>query len=183
MVRPSNPESAAALGTRLAELNQIGVALSQEKNLDRLLETILLAAKKITNADGGTLYRHPPGQDTLTFEIIRTDSLGIAMGGTTGVKIPYPPIRLRDPQGRENTSMVVANTVLKGRTVAIADAYDAMTSDRAYRRALPHEVAVGEIERCAGSQFDPELAQLFVRRLEEEREAAAGRGDLGIWPR
>ena len=81
MVRPSNPESAAALGTRLAELNQIGVALSQEKNLDRLLETILLAAKKITNADGGTLYRHPPGQDTLTFEIIRTDSLGIAMGG------------------------------------------------------------------------------------------------------
>jgi GAF domain-containing protein len=91
MVRLPNPESAAALGTRLAELNQIGVALSQEKNLDRLLEAILLAAKKITNADGGTLYRHPPGQDTLTFEIIRTDSLGIAMGGTTGVKIPYPP--------------------------------------------------------------------------------------------
>lgn len=72
---------------------------------------------------------------------------------------------------------------LVGRIVAIADAYDAMTSDRAYRRALPHEVAVGEIERCAGSQFDPELAALFVRRLEEEREAAATRGELGIWPR
>lgn len=124
MVSPPKSESSDDLVRRLAELNQIGVALSQEKNLDRLLETILLAAKKITNADGGTLYRHQPGKNTLTFAIIRTDSLRIAMGGTTGVKIPYAPIPLRDPQGRENTAMVVAYTVLKGRTVAIADAYE-----------------------------------------------------------
>ncbi len=117
------PEPSHDLIRRLAELNQIGVALSQEKNLDRLLETILLAVKKITNADGGTLYRHPPGKNILSFAIIRNDSLGIAMGGTTGVKIPYPPIQLRDAQGRENNSMVVAYAVLKGRTVAIADAY------------------------------------------------------------
>ena len=109
---------------RLAELNQIGIALSQEKDLDRLLETILVAAKKITNADGGTLYRRPAdNKDTLRFEIIRTDSLGIAMGGTTGVKIPFPPIQLRDSRGRDNTSMVAAYAVLKDRTVAIADAY------------------------------------------------------------
>ena len=49
------------------------------------------------------------------------------------------------------------NIPLIGRIVAIADAYDAMTSDRAYRKALPHEVACGELERCAGSQFDPEI--------------------------
>ena len=123
MVSTPRQESSDDLVRRLAELNQIGVALSQEKNLDRLLETILLAIKKTTNADGGTLYRHQPGKNTLTFAIIRTDSLRIAMGGTTGVKIPYAPILLRDAQGRENTSMVVAFTVLKGRTVAIADAY------------------------------------------------------------
>ncbi|MDI1248108.1 MAG: GAF domain-containing protein [Lacunisphaera sp.] len=108
---------------RLAELNEIGIALSQEKDLDRLLETILIAAKKITNADGGTLYRRAAGQDVLSFEIIRTDSLNIAMGGTTGVKIPFPPLQLRDARGRENLSMVAAYAVLKGRTVAIADAY------------------------------------------------------------
>ena len=109
---------------RLAELNQIGIALSQEKDLERLLEIILVAAKKITNADGGTLYRRPAdNKNTLCFEIIRTDSLGIAMGGTTGVKIPFPPLQLRDPRGRENTSMVAAYAVLKDRTVAIADAY------------------------------------------------------------
>ncbi len=119
-IPPSDPDD---LIRRLAELNQIGIALSQEKDLDRLLESILIAAKQITHADGGTLYRRPAGKDLLTFEIIRTDSLNIAMGGTTGVKIPFPPIQLRDPRGRENASMVVAYAALKARTVAIADAY------------------------------------------------------------
>ena len=52
---------------------------------------------------------------------------------------------------------------LVGRITAIADAYDAMTSDRAYRLALRHEIAISEIERCAGTQFDPERSELFVR--------------------
>jgi response regulator RpfG family c-di-GMP phosphodiesterase len=71
---------------------------------------------------------------------------------------------------------------LLGRIVALADAYDAMTSDRAYRRALKHEVAVTEIERCAGTQFDPELSELFLARLEELRAEARAQGDLGLVP-
>jgi response regulator RpfG family c-di-GMP phosphodiesterase len=58
------------------------------------------------------------------------------------------------------------NIPLVGRIVAVADAYDAMTSDRAYRRALRHEVAVSEIERCAGTQFDPEIADAFVKLID-----------------
>lgn len=57
------------------------------------------------------------------------------------------------------------NIPLVGRIVAIADAYDAMTSDRAYRRALRHDVAMSEIERCAGTQFDPELADAFSKLI------------------
>lgn len=72
---------------------------------------------------------------------------------------------------------------LVGRVVAIADAYDAMTSDRAYRRALPHEVAVGEIERCAGTQFDPRLADAFVKLMEEWRAVMRGRGQDSLLPR
>jgi len=72
---------------------------------------------------------------------------------------------------------------LVGRVVAIADAYDAMTSDRAYRRALPHEIAIGEIERCAGSQFDPELADAFVRLLEAWRHEMRARGQDSLIPR
>lgn len=72
---------------------------------------------------------------------------------------------------------------LVGRVVAIADAYDAMTSDRAYRRALPHEIAIGEIERCAGSQFDPELAEAFVRLIEAWRDTMRQRGQALLLPR
>jgi response regulator RpfG family c-di-GMP phosphodiesterase len=72
---------------------------------------------------------------------------------------------------------------LVGRICAIADAYDAMTSDRAYRRALPHEVAVGEIERCAGSQFDPELAEAFVRLMDAWRAGMRERGHDSLIPR
>ncbi|MFI5356603.1 MAG: GAF domain-containing protein, partial [Opitutales bacterium] len=117
-------ESATDLIGRLADLNRIGIALSQEKNLDRLLEAILLAAKQITRAEGGTLYRRiATPQDSLRFEIIRNEALGIAMGGTTGVKIPFEPLPLRDAEGRENTAMVAAYAVLRDQTVAVADAY------------------------------------------------------------
>ena len=107
---------------RLSELNQIGIALSREKDINRLLEAILVAAKKITNADGGTLYRIH-GDQELRFEIMRTDSLGIAMGGTTGRDIPFPPVKLHDDRGQPNNTMVVAYAVLHDRTVSVADAY------------------------------------------------------------
>ena len=66
---------------------------------------------------------------------------------------------------------------LMARIISVADTYDAMTSDRAYRRALPHEVAMSEIDRCAGSQFDPEVADQFATAIDEWREEqqAAGR--------
>lgn len=75
------------------------------------------------------------------------------------------------------------NIPLVGRIVSIADAYDAMTSDRAYRRALPHEVAIGEIERCAGTQFDPELADAFVRLVDAYRKDMIARGEDSLIPR
>ena len=75
------------------------------------------------------------------------------------------------------------NIPLVGRIVAIADAFDAMTSDRAYRRALPHEVAIGEIERCAGTQFDPELSEAFVNYIDAWRKQMRERGQDSLIPR
>ena len=59
---------------------------------------------------------------------------------------------------------------LLARIIAVADTYDAMTSDRSYRRALPHEVTVAEIVRCSGTQFDPEIADAFTGNIERYRE-------------
>ncbi|MBK9070697.1 MAG: response regulator [Myxococcales bacterium] len=72
---------------------------------------------------------------------------------------------------------------LLGRIVAIADAYDAMTTDRAYRRALSHEIAIGEMERCAGSQFDPEITELFLHAIERYRTEMIARGQTSELPR
>jgi HD-GYP domain-containing protein (c-di-GMP phosphodiesterase class II) len=51
---------------------------------------------------------------------------------------------------------------LEARILAVADAFDAMISPRAYRQALSHEQALAEVERGAGTQFDPQIAELFV---------------------
>lgn len=48
------------------------------------------------------------------------------------------------------------------RIIRVADAYDAMTSDRPYRKAYPHEWVVRELQRCAGRQFDPDVVQAFL---------------------
>src|SRR5690349_1410301 len=65
---------------------------------------------------------------------------------------------------------------LIARIIAVADTYDAMTSDRAYRRALPHEVTVSEIVRCSGTQFDPDIAGTFTERIQLLREELRATG-------
>jgi HD-GYP domain-containing protein (c-di-GMP phosphodiesterase class II) len=112
---------------RLEQLNEIGASLSAERDINRLLESILLAAKAITRADGGTLYllTEEDGTKRLKFEIMRTQSLNIAMGGTTGTPIPFYPIHLYSKDGKPNNQMVAAFAALTGQTVNIADAYTA----------------------------------------------------------
>src|SRR5205085_10088062 len=66
---------------------------------------------------------------------------------------------------------------LLGRVMAIADAFSAMTLDRPYRAGLSFEAALEEIERGAGSQFDPELAQIFIRALRAQGERSMGKSD------
>lgn len=116
-------DTVESLFRRLEQLNEIGAALSQETNLDALLEKILIAAKAITRADGGTLYLRTEDKQRLKFAIVRTESLGIAMGGTTGSDVPFYPVYLYGQDGKPNHQMVAAYAALTGKTVNIADAY------------------------------------------------------------
>lgn len=55
---------------------------------------------------------------------------------------------------------------LGARVIAVCDSFDAMTSDRPYRKAIPEELALAELRRCAGTQFDPEVVEAFVAAVE-----------------
>ena len=129
-------ESTIHLFRRLEQLNGIGAALSRERDIERLLENILEAAKTITGADGGTLYSVTEDQSALKFEILRTDSLGIRLGGTTGKPIDLPMLPLRTAEGAPNDSLVAAHSAIHDRTVNIADAYSAQGFDFSGTRAF-----------------------------------------------
>ena len=105
-------------------LIELGIALSSERDHNRLMEMILLEAKRIPNADGGTLYLFNDEGGTLSFEIMRNDTLNIAMGGTTGQDIPFPPLQTFDPETEEANYKNVATAVaLTKEKSNIADAY------------------------------------------------------------
>jgi HD-GYP domain-containing protein (c-di-GMP phosphodiesterase class II) len=106
-------------GDYLEELLNIGIALSAEKNHTKLLERILREARRITNADAGTLYLCE--QDCLVFKIIHNDTLGIYQGGQ-GEPVDLPPVPL-DPA---NVSSWVA---LNKKSVNIPDVYAADNFD------------------------------------------------------
>lgn len=57
---------------------------------------------------------------------------------------------------------------LIARIIAVADTFDAMTSDRPYRKGLPVDVAIDEIQRCSGTQFDSELVEIFISYIRNE---------------
>ncbi len=108
---------------RLEQLNAIGAALSSERNIDRLLESILLAAKKITHADGGTLYLVSEDGQGLHFAIMHNDTLGITLGGTSGNRIDFHDLPFTNAQGKPNNAMVAVYSAIHGETVNIEDAY------------------------------------------------------------
>lgn len=96
--------SAEAKSLRFEALHRIGVALSKEHDRDRLVESILLEAKRLCLADGGTLYLvDEPGRE-LDFAMIHTDSLQIAQGGSTGNPINLPSIPLFLPSDSPNAN-------------------------------------------------------------------------------
>ena len=120
------PPAAPSLETRVAELEllyRVGISLSAVQDKDRLVEMILLEAKQLCNADGGTLYLCNDA-DQLEFEILRNDTLCFAQGGTTGVPITLPPIPIL-VDGVPNQRNVATFAAHSGKTVNIADAYHA----------------------------------------------------------
>ena len=107
----------------IGELTNVSVALSAEKNIDHLLELILTEAKKMTQADGGTLYLLNAETNQLEFKVVQTDSLKIKMGGKSG-KITWDALPLYHENGLKNSTMVAVVAVLEDSIINIDDVYD-----------------------------------------------------------
>ena len=129
-------ESKVESSELIEKLNEIGIALSAEKNTPKLLEMILKGAKAILNADGGTLYLATEDKRHLQFEMIINDSLGIMMGAKLGDPIPVDPLPLYDQDGNPNNTMVAAHAALYKKTINIPDAYIAEGFDFSGTRAF-----------------------------------------------
>ena len=116
-------EKCAILEDRVKRLQEIGLALSTEDDINVIFELIMGEAKNITNADGRTLYMISDDGKTMKFEIMATESMNFAQGGTTGIEIKIPPMQLFDEEGNPNHSSIVAYSANTGKTVNIKDAY------------------------------------------------------------
>jgi HD-GYP domain-containing protein (c-di-GMP phosphodiesterase class II) len=160
---------------RLEELNAIGIALSNERDTSRLLDSILIAAKRITNADAGTLYLLDDEQQSLKFEIIRTDTLAIAMGGTTGEPITFYPILLHDAEGKPNHNMVVAHAALSGRTVNIPDAYKAEGYDFSGTKSFDNKTGYRSTSLIAVPMRNHENELIGVLQLINAQDRQSGK--------
>jgi len=105
------------------------------ENTERLLERILLEAKDLCRADGGTVYVLT-ADDNLRVAILRNDTMELAQGGSTGIEIQVPLIALRDGKGRpdlRHMATVAANRLV---SVNVADTYTATDYDFSGTRAI-----------------------------------------------
>ena len=159
---------------RLELLLRVGVALSAETDTNRLLETILLEAKELTRADGGTLYiRHD--EDSLHFAIMRTDSLGIALGGTTGLTTTLPPIPLRDPEsGAPNMRHIASFAALRKQSINIPNAYDTTRFDFSGTKAFDERNGYRSVSFLTIPMLDAEGRVVGVLQLINSRHRQTG---------
>lgn len=111
------------ISQRLDLLTELSVALGKSHDTDILLEHILQVAKRMTNADGGTLYRPSADRRALDFHILINDTLAIHQGGPGGEPIRAPAIPLFDANGAPNLSAVAAYAAHSGESVNVADVY------------------------------------------------------------
>lgn len=133
---PADAEVTRERLRRATLLHHTGLALSSERNKDRLLETILVEAQGVCHADGGTLYLRNE-RDELCFAILRNDSLGLRLGGTTGKAVNLPPIPTIDPKsGHANHHNVASFAASVKQSVNVPDAYAAEGFDFSGTRAF-----------------------------------------------
>jgi len=138
------------LAGRLHDIGKVGVP-----------DSILGKPAKLTDAEFAIIKRHPE----LGAQILEHPSLADVRG--------WVAAHHERPDGRGYPFALADEAIpIEAKILAVADAYEAMTSDRAYSPSIGHEAARAELERCAGSQFDPRVVAALLAVLERDSERA-----------
>ena len=121
-------------------------------------DTILLKEQKLTDEEYSEIKNHP----AIGVHILSNATLFSNI-------IPIVHYHHERYDGKGYPARLVGKSIpFYARIVAVADSFDAMTSKRAYRNALPLEVVIEEFERCSGTQFDPKVVEVFLDILKNE---------------
>jgi HD-GYP domain-containing protein (c-di-GMP phosphodiesterase class II) len=162
-------EWATALGRELGLSGQRLQALSYAAELHDIgklavPDSILQANRRLTQDEWDVIREHPRrGAEIIEhFRFLRDAQPAILYHHERFDGHGYP------------ASLAGDGIPLEARILAVVDAYDAMTSNRAYRNALTHDQAAAELLRWAGRQFDPAVVDAFLRSLQSEVAAAVG---------
>jgi HD-GYP domain-containing protein (c-di-GMP phosphodiesterase class II) len=115
-------ESLKASESGYKSFAEIGLAFSREKNISHLLELILEESRKLTLADGGTLYLFNSETEELDFSILRNETLNFHMGGSSEQEVTLPPVPLYK-KGEPNCSNVSSYSALTSEVINISDVY------------------------------------------------------------
>ena len=145
---------ATEIGLPDAEVEQIYMAgLLHDVGKIGVPESVLQKTGRLTPEEFDQMKKHPEIGARILSDVKQVKAL-----------IPGVLYHHERYDGRGYPTGLAAGAIpLMGRIICLADCFDAMTSNRTYRKALPLEVALTEIRRCAGTQFDPTLAESFLR--------------------
>ena len=108
---------------KLKTLNEIGIALSSEKDINKLLEMILTKSREFTNCDAGTFYRLHKNKKKLLFTVMHNDTMKEYSGGTSGDIPSLPPLNLYSDKGEANLKAVASYVFHNSKSVNIPDVY------------------------------------------------------------
>lgn len=136
------------------------VALLHDVGKIRVPEEVINKAGKLTDEEFDYIKLHPVAGSNILKDIRGNSQLSI------GAKFHHERY---DGKGYPN-GISGKNIPEIARIIAVADSYDAMASNRSYRKALPQEVVRGEIEKGMGTQFDPEIAKVMLEIIDEDKD-------------
>lgn len=120
-------------------------------------DTILNKKSYLNKEEWQEMMKHPELGAAIVEEVFKLESLG------DNIMFHH---KYYDGRGYPQTLIQGDEIPLGARIIAVCDAYDAMTTDRPYRRAFSKDEAYRELNKCAGTQFDPQLVEVFIVVME-----------------